>query len=394
MKRKNNVAAMAILMLNMFISQLGFGLIIPVLPAYMQSLGASGLALGGLVSAMGITQFLFSPTAGQFSDRYGRKAAIVLGLTVFAIAQGIFCIAHTVTWLFVSRLINGIGISLVNPAVTAYVADITSEAERPGGMGKLSAAMLLGIVIGPGIGGLLADYGLRIPFYAAGGAAILAMVASLVLLRVREHKRSKAVEVRETKTAAGMVTLMVNSFKAPYFSLLFFVYVLTFGLAIVEAIFGLYVNVKYGFTPKDISLLITGGALAGVVVQYAIIDKLLQRFGEISLIRRCLLSASLFLLLMVFSGYFWQMFVVNLFFFSSIATLRPAIHSRLSKLAGQQQGLVFGLNDAYTSLGLITGPILAGILFDIQIDLPLLCGVVIILCGLFLSNTLYLETES
>jgi MFS transporter, DHA1 family, multidrug resistance protein len=159
----------------------------------------------------------------------------------------------------------------------------------------------------------------------------------------------------------------------------------SFGLANVEAIFGLYVNVKYGFTPKDISVVITVGALMGVLIQALLIGRVLQRFKEQQVINVCLFLTAASLVLMLSSGNFWYILTVTLFFCSFVSALRPPINSLLSKIAGNEQGFVAGMNNAYTSLGIIIGPAVAGILFDIHIDLPYIFGAFVILVSLLVS---------
>lgn len=371
-----------ILIMTMFIVQLGVGLIIPIIPKFIQQLGVSGSTFGYLVSAMGLTQFLFSPIAGEWSDHYGRKKIMILGIAMFSISQYIFGAAQDLWMLYLSRSISGIGIAFITPAIMAYVADITTEENRGKGLGWVGAAMSFGIVIGPGIGGFLAEYGLRVPFYMASAASALSMMAALFFLpetlSVEKQLEARAVK-KKRETIFSQIAL---SFKAPYLFLLLLIFVLTFGLVSVEVVFGLYVDVKYGFTPKDIAILFTAGALMGVLIQALLIDWLLRRFGEAQVINASLLLSAGSLLLMLLPGSFGYILFVTVLFISFTSILRPAINTSLSKMAGQEQGFVAGLNNAYTSLGIIVGPAIAGIFFDIHIDLPYLFGVILILLSL------------
>lgn len=374
-----------ILIITMFIVQLGVGLIIPILPKFIQVLGVSGSTLGYLVSAMGLTQFLFSPIAGEWSDQYGRKKMIVFGIGMFSVSQCIFGLANDLWMLYLSRLIGGVGIAFTTPAIMAYVADITTEENRGKCLGWVGAAMSFGIVIGPGIGGFLAEYGLSIPFYMASVASAFAMIAALFLLP-ETLSQKKQLETRKVqKKRENIFSQIVLSFKAPYLFLLLLIFVLTFGLVSVEVVFGLYVDVKYGFTPKDIAILFTVGALMGVLIQALLIDWLLRKFGERQVINMSLLLSAGSLLLMLFPGSFWYTLFVTTLFISFTSILRPAINTQLSKMAGQEQGFVAGMNNAYTSLGIIIGPSIAGVFFDIHIDLPYLFGVVLIVISLIIQ---------
>lgn len=371
-KISNHNISLVILLITMFIVQLGVGLIIPVLPQFIKEFGVSGATLGYLVSAMGITQFLFSPLAGKWSDQYGRKKIIVLGIGLFSIAQWLFGFADELWLLYLSRLIAGIGIAFTTPGIMAYVADITTKESRGKGLAWVGAAMSFGIVIGPGLGGFLAEYGIRIPFYVAGLVSTLSMIGALVLLP-ESLSREKQIESRILEKKSNQIfDQIISSFKSPYLLLLLVIFILTFALISVEVVFALYMDVKYGFTPKDIAVLFTVGALLGVIVQALLTDWLLRRFGERKVIYVSLLVTAGTLLLLLYPGSFGQILIITTLFISSSSILRPALNTLLSKMAGHEQGFVAGMNNAYTSLGIIIGPAVAGILFDTHIDLPYL----------------------
>lgn len=176
-----------------------------------------------------------------------------------------------------------------------------------------------------------------------------------------------------------------QKFKAPYLMLLILIFTLTFGLANFEAIFGLFVDQKYGFTPKDISIIITVGALLGTLIQAVVIDRLVQRFGEEKIVNISFVLSAVSLLLMVLPGNFWSILAITLLFFAATSLLRPAINTLLSKMAGDEQGFVAGMNNAYMSLGNIIGPSIAGILYDVNIHLPYMFGAVILFGSVILS---------
>lgn len=159
--------SLVILMINMFIAMLGIGIIIPILPKFMSSLGGSGETGGYLVAVFGLTQFLFSPLAGEWSDKYGRKKMIIIGLVIMTASSVLFAIGESLTILYISRLLGGAGAAFMIPPMMVYIADITTVHNRGRGMGLLGAAMSLGFVIGPGVGGLLADISIRTPLYVS-----------------------------------------------------------------------------------------------------------------------------------------------------------------------------------------------------------------------------------
>ncbi len=157
MTQKTKKLALIILMFNMFITMGGIGMIIPVLPKYLEIFGVGGQVLGFLIASFALAQFILSPIAGNLSDRYGRKIFIIIGLVIYGLSQILFGLATEVWILFVGRFLTGVGGAFIMPPIMAYVADITTEEERGKGMGLLGAAISLGFMIGPGIGGFLAE---------------------------------------------------------------------------------------------------------------------------------------------------------------------------------------------------------------------------------------------
>ncbi|MRN51741.1 MFS transporter [Paenibacillus monticola] len=373
-----NRGAMLLLMLNIFLAFTGIGLVVPIMPTYMNELHMSGRIVGLLVAAFSLTQLLISPFAGRLSDSIGRKKVIVAGLIIFSFSELLFGLANASWLLFASRMLGGIGAALIMPAVMAYTADTTTVEERAKGMGYINAAITTGFIIGPGLGGYIAEFGIRIPFFFAAAAATVAALLTIVIL-----PESLTVEQRkEVQSSAGnkesLVTQLVRSYREPYFLGLVIVFVLSFGLANYETVFGLFVDHKFGFTPKDIAFVITFGSIAGAVVQVTFFGWILNRFGENKVISSCLMIAGLFILLTLFVNSFWAIIVVTFIVFFATDILRPAVSTQLSKMAGEKQGFVAGMNSAYTSLGNIAGPVIAGYLFDLNINYPYMAAALVL----------------
>lgn len=384
---KENRTPLVLLMVNMFIAMIGIGLIIPVLPEFLREFGVGGQAMGYLVAVFALTQFIFSPVAGEISDKYGRKLPLIIGLFVFALSQLIFAVGTEMWMMYVSRLLGGIGAAFMIPPMMAYVADITTEEERGKGMGLLGASMSLGFVIGPGIGGFLAEIGIRVPFYTSAVIAGIATVLSLLLLPETLSAEARQQARSDTRKKESMIVQLQKSFKAPYFLLLVLVFTMTFGLSNFEAIFGLYVDKKFGFTPKDISIIITIGALIGVFIQSVIVDKMLTRFGEKKVMYWTFLISAASMIVLLAAVNFWSILAITVVFFTATSLVRPALNTLLSKMAGNEQGFVAGMNNMYMSIGNMIGPALAGILFDVNINFPYILGAFILLISFALVVT-------
>ena len=184
---KNTKVTLGLLLLNLFIAFLGIGLVIPVLPTLMNELQISGTVIGYLTASFAIAQLIFSPLSGKAVDKYGRKIMIVLGLFIFGLSELLFGLGKTIEVLFISRILGGVSGAFIMPAVTAFIADITTMETRPKALGYMSAAISTGFIIGPGIGGFLADFGTRVPFYFAGGLGFTAAILSMIVLHEPER---------------------------------------------------------------------------------------------------------------------------------------------------------------------------------------------------------------
>lgn len=376
MKSKNTV--LAILLMNLFIAFLGIGLVIPVLPTIMNELGLTGSVVGYMVAAFAVTQLIISPMAGRWVDRYGRKIMIIIGLCIFGFSEFLFGYGKTVEVLFVSRMLGGVSAAFIMPAVTAFIADITTTTTRAKALGYMSAAINTGFIIGPGLGGFLAEIGTRVPFYTAGVLGIVAATLSFLLLKEPERQKSDAEEMTGTQG-------LKRVFLPMYFIAFLLIFVSTFGLSAFESLFSLFVDHKFAFTPKDIAIVITGGAVVGAVAQVGLFDPLAKRLGEIKLIRYCLAVSAVLVMAMTVVKSYPMILLTTFVVFIGFDLMRPAITSYLSKVAGDEQGFVGGMNSMFTSVGNIFGPIIGGILFDINLNYPYYFATVILVIGVIIT---------
>lgn len=373
----NKNMALTLLLTNLFIAFLGIGLVIPVLPTIMNELHLSGKMVGYLVSAFAFAQLLLSPSAGIWVDKYGRKPLIVIGLLLFGFSELLFGLGKTVEVLFASRILGGISAALIMPAVTAFIADITTLEKRSKAMGYMSAAISTGFIIGPGIGGFLAIIGTRVPFFAAAGLGIVAAILSFIALK--EPERHKQALVKE-KTS-GFKKIFHPLFFIPFLV----IFISTFGLAAFESLFSLYVDHKFGFTPKDIAIIITGAGLVGALAQVLLFDFLTRTWGEIKLIRYAfIISAILVFYMTTVSSYGFILFA-TIFVFIGFDLMRPAVTTYLTKVAGDEQGFVSGMNSMFTSVGNVIGPMVGGYLFDIDVDYPYYFATVMLIFGILIT---------
>lgn len=177
MKNSTKKAAIGFIFVTLLIDITGWGIILPVVPKLIKELIHSNIneaaQYGGWLSfAYAFTQFIFSPVMGNLSDQYGRRPIILFSLFGFAIDYIFLALAPTIGWLFLGRVIAGLTGASISTA-SAYIADISTDKDRAKNFGMIGAALGLGFIIGPVIGGLLGHYGARIPFYAAACLCLL-----------------------------------------------------------------------------------------------------------------------------------------------------------------------------------------------------------------------------
>ncbi|WLV25188.1 MFS transporter [Aciduricibacillus chroicocephali] len=371
---KSNIIMLAILLLNLFIAFMGISLVIPVTPAIMNELHLSGSTVGYLVASFAVAQLIVSPIAGRWADRFGRKRMIVIGLIVFGISEFIFGIGKAIEALFLSRVLGGISAAFIMPAVTAFIADITTPKERSKALGYMSASINTGFIIGPGVGGFLAEISTRMPFFVASGFALLAAVLSVILLR--EPERNVA------SNEAGRQKPSIKRIFAPmYFIAFIIIFISSFGLATFESLFSLFVDHKFGFTPKDIAIMITGGAVIGAFAQVVLFDRLTRKIGEIRLVRYCLMLSTVLVFLVTLVHAYFAVLLVTVIVFLGFDLIRPAVTTYLTKIAEGEQGFAGGMNSMFTSFGNVLGPIIGGMLFDMNLNFPFYFSVCLLIIG-------------
>lgn len=380
--QKNIKVTLSILLGNLFLAFLGIGLVIPVMPTLMHELSISGTIMGYLVAMFALFQLLASPISGKWVDRYGRKPMIIIGLIIFGLSEFIFGVGENVSTLFVSRALGGISAAFIMPAVTAFIADITTNNERSKALGYMSAAINTGFIVGPGIGGFLAEVHTRLPFFVAAIFGILAAILSFLLLKEPEREYYKDTQQMLQIDKKDNVKKI---FQPLYFIPFILILISSFGLAAFESLVSLFLDVKFAFTPKDIAIVIMGGGLFGAIAQLFLFDRLAKKVGEISIVIYCLILSAALTFMMTVVGNYLSIVLTTFILFVGFDLFRPAITTYLSKMAGNEQGFVGGMNSMFTSIGNIFGPILGGSLFDVNINYPYYFATVVLIVGFVIA---------
>jgi DHA1 family multidrug resistance protein-like MFS transporter len=370
-----------VLFFCLFLVMIGFGITLPVFPFFAERLARAGGAsqgeaavhVGMLTGLYALMQFLFAPLWGRWSDRIGRKPLVLIGIAGYAIAQALFGLANSL-WLFYgARLIGGILSSAMFPAVTAYVADVTTEDERSRGMAWEGTAVSLGVVFGPALGGLLArsDLQLRmgsdrlaisafsVPFFAA---ALLALLTLPVVIRwLPESLPSGSAATSEKQSANRWRDLGLQ-----LWPLLALALAAQFGLAMFEATFALHAREMLGYGPAGVGAVFVVCGLVMAVFQGGAVGYLAPRMsaGHQIAVGFVLMGINLAVLLFT-RGTLLVLTIVGILALG-MALITPNLTALASKGQKQHTGAALGLRNAANSLGQAAGPALGGLLFALD----------------------------
>lgn len=372
-----------ILVFVLFVVMLGYGIIIPILPFYIEDMGAGGTELGLLVASYAVMRLICGPVWGSLSDRVGRKPILIIGILGYAITMVWFGLATQLWMLFAARILSGILSSATAPTTMAYISDSTPEDERGGGMGMLGAAGGVGTILGPALGGFLAGDSLSTPFFIAAGLSVLSLLLALRFLpeSLPVENRQKAVNDQPILD----VRAWLQAARGPLGVLFALTFISTCGLMIFANIFGLYALERFNFGPQEVGVMMMVLGLVSAVAQGALAGPLTRHWGDETVIKAGLLATALGFGLMLLANTYFTIMLATAFFGLATALQMPAISSLTSKRAMVPQGIAMGLSNSFISLGRIFGPVFGGAIFDINILLPYLAGAVVMGIGFIVS---------
>lgn len=356
-----------ILFLVVFVDLVGFGLLIPLLPFYVQRVGAGPEVITITLGLYSLFQFIAAPIWGRLSDRYGRKPILAWSLAGFALSYVILGFADTLLLVVLTRIFGGLMAGNLSAAF-AYVADVTTEENRAKGMGMLGAAFGLGFIFGPVIGGLLAGPDVAtanytLPALFSAGLTTVALVGVIFVLPeslsedVREKLRAQPRVPLSTKLRLSLSRRVLLLIVATTF-------MLTMAFALLEVTLALWANEKLAFGPRDIGLLLTYVGVIGVIVQGGLIGPLTKRFAEKSLVITAVVSQGAGYALLVVAADVPVLVAAMTFLAIGSGLHNPVLSSLVSKEAGEtERGSVLGVFQGASSLGRVIGPLYAGAVF-------------------------------
>jgi DHA1 family multidrug resistance protein-like MFS transporter len=342
------------------------------------------------MAVYGVMQFIFAPFWGDLSDRKGRKPILMLGILGNAATMVLFGLSNQLWMLFAARALAGVLSSATLPTAMAYISDTTTKEQRGGGMGMIGAAMGIGMVLGPGLGGWLAVRSLAYPFFLAAGLSILALVLVWQILPEPPRAASAATRIIE----GNRLAFLWRALSGPIGVLLVMSFLVTFGLTNFESVFGLYALERYAYGPQQVGSILTVVGLIAAIMQGGMTGPMTRRFGEVIIIRGSLLCSALGFILMTLPQTLPQVMLATGFFVFSHAMLNPSVASLISKRTPYPQGITMGVNNSFLSLGRIVGPLWAGFAFDTSFNMPYITGAVIMVVGFVISLVAITSKES
>lgn len=354
-----------------FLICLGMSLIFPVMPFIKNEYHFSAFDMGVMSSLFAFVQFIASPIVGRISDKTGRKPMLVWGLLVFSIAEFVFALSQRL-WLFdLSRAVDGLSAAMFVPTSMALAADLTSVKDRAKVIGWLSAAFSGGLILGPGLGGILANISYKFPFWVAGILGIISTVVAVILLPKDSDERFKSSTKNPEDALLEGGWAQVKSLLTPVMTMLFLmIFIMAFGLAGFESIYSLFVNEVHHFDLQSIALVLTLNGIISLILQVFLFDRMVQWWGEVRVIRYCFFASAIGTAFVIYDHSHWQLIVATLVVFEAFDMLRPAITTLLTKMSKNNQGLLNGVNMSLTSVGNIIGPLISGALLDINYQYP------------------------
>ena len=363
-----------VLMAVCFVDMMGLMLVAPLMAFYAKRMNAADWLVGPLIASFAVAQLISSPIWGKFSDRYGRRPAMIIGLSASAVAYAIFGFASTLWMLFASRVVQGLGGGTTGVA-QAYVADTMAPAERAKALGWISAATSAGVLIGPVIGSIARRFGTEVPGLVAAGLMLLCMVFAWKWLpesRVVHTHTPSGQQLPPGRSIKEALWQIVEHPSAPAHRVIWIYVVGMLALNVVIGVMALYFKDVYGVTEETIGYFFTIFGVVGVLMRFGLVGWFNQRFGEIRTMQMGTISLFLGLALMPLPAALLPpgaAIVVFILFLTLVpvgtALLFPASTSLVSQRVPRHElGLVMGAQQTLRGIASIVGPVGATLVFD------------------------------
>ena len=377
--------------LVVFIDLLGFSIILPLLPFYAETFGASATVVGLLVAIYAAGQMISAPLLGRLSDRYGRRPFLLVSILGGAISFFILGLATNFTMLFIARLVAGLTAGNISVA-QAYITDVTDAKNRSRGLGLIGAAFGLGFVIGPALGGLLSQWGYAVPaFLAAGIATLNLVVVFLWLPELLTAERKQEIQLQKKPPIS--INSLLDTLKKPVVGPLLHTRVFYgFAFALFQSVFALYGQYRFGLNAQNIGYLLTYVGVLSVITQGVLVGRISDRFPDqkIILFSTAIIGASF--IAWAFSPNVIFLLVTLLPIAMAAGILNTIINTALTKAVPPVEfGGILGLSASLESATRVIAPSLGGFLLEaLGTSAPgVLGGVILIWLSTYIFKFIY-----
>ena len=392
-KKSPSSLMLPILALIMVLNALSYGMIIPLTYPLAEKFGLGPTGLGWLIASFSLAQFLATPVIGRLSDRFGRKPLLLLSVLGSAISMVLLALAQAAPMLFLARIFDGIT-GGNNSVAQAAIADVTPEKDRAKAFGMLGAAFGFGFLFGPAIGGFLGGISFALPFWFAAGLAGLAVILGLIFfpetlrpglrrtVKLEQLFHGKQLILALFSPALGSLFLLTLLISAAQSS--FIVGAQTISFDVLK------------LTSSQFGLILTVVGLVSVIMQVGVIRVLLKIFKRQEFLLTLALIGSVVTLVALF--YFHQnlnwLIFLNIFYTIFASPGMPVISGLISqRTQTADQGLGLGLNQAYMAMGMIIGPLLAGLVAETGLSHVFLLSAGLLVLGLVAAKNLFVKVK-
>jgi DHA1 family tetracycline resistance protein-like MFS transporter len=339
-----------IIFLTIFVNLIGFGIIIPLLPFYAQTFGASPLVIGLLFAVFSLCQLIAAPALGDLSDRHGRRPVLIFSLLGTVVSFVMLALAHTLTMLFLARIVDGLSGGNISTA-RAYVADVTEPKDRARAYGLIGAAFGLGFILGPALSGVLSKVSYTAPIWAAAALTLVATAMAWLWLPETVHRAQAG--------TGNPFRYLPELLRRPMLRRVLVIdFVYWFAFAIFQTTFALFAAIRFGFDAPKTGYFFAAFGVLGAVVQGGFIRPVVRRLGDRSTFMLGLSFAAVGLVAAALT-HSVALFAVTLVPLAlGIGFGHPTVSSMVSR-AGRddEQGRVQGAASAVESLGRTLGPV-------------------------------------
>lgn len=369
------------LFLAVFSVTLGVGLVVPLLPVYAYELGATGLYIGLIFGAFSLSRTIFLPYFGHLSDLKGRKPFLTIGLLAYFLVSIAYVASKDVNFFILIRFIQGIASAMILPVAQAYIGEITPRNKEGFTMGLFNVSLYAGLSVGPIVGGMVKDsLGIQSAFLSMGLVSLVGFLLCVIFLPPSTQESF----LKRTKPPLRYRSLIRNKFVAALF---FFRFTYTACIGLVWAFLPLFAHAQFRLSSSAIGVLVMLGVLTSGLLQTPM-GAIADRFNKRALIATGGLMTAAAVFSFVYVEGFWGLFVSNVLFGVGGGISVPAVMG-MTVIIGRKtdsMGSVMALLTMGHSLGMLMGPVLAGIMTDVfHLSLAFVGGTVLMVIGVVVA---------